>query len=242
MLIIGHRGAKGLKPENTLESLRAGQDADVDIIEFDVRLTKDKVPILLHDIHLMRTHRLPYLVNRMTYEELERRTAKSLSPVATLDAVLKEFGGQITLNLELKDRGCAAGIMPLMKAYIKKQSDWETFLFSSTHVSELRHVRKQSKKAQLALLHWYNPLRFLVFHGQLNLTAVGFHRLHVNSFIIGAAKKLDLFTYAYTINRPDAARRLMDLGIDGIVTDTPQKMRAYIEKQLKAEQNDKQAS
>lgn len=227
MFIIGHRGAAGIKPENTLEALRAGQQAGVDMIEFDVRLTKDEVPVLIHDSHLWRVHHLPYAVNQMTYKELMRRTAHSVNPIIALDTVLEEFSGQILLNLELKDRGSAKKIMPLVERYITKPEDWEIFLFSSFKVGELKAVRKYSEHAQLALLHHFNALRFLFFNRQINLTAVGFHRLHVNSFVISAARKLDLFTYCYTVNRPKAAYRLGQLGIDGIVTDVPDKMVDY---------------
>ncbi len=229
MLIIGHRGAAGLKPENTVASLRAGQQADVDILEFDVRLTKDRVPVLLHDPHLWRTHRLPYLVKGITFQELNRRTAGSVNPVTTLEKTLAEFGGQVLLNLELKDRGSAAKILPLLSKFIKKPSDWDLFLFSSFRVGELRRMRKASRRAHLALLHWYNPLRFLFVNRQLELSAVGFHRLHVNTFVVSAAKRLGLFCYVYTVNRPQAAERLQALGVDGVVTDYPSQIRKHIE-------------
>lgn len=225
MFIIGHRGAAGQKPENTIAALRAGQAADVDMLEFDVRLTKDHVPVLLHDPIMWRTHRLPYLISRMNYDELKKRTKSSINPITTLDNALQRFSGQVLLNLELKDRGSAAKILPIVERYITDDDDWQQFLFSSFYISELRRVRKHSKLAQLSLLHWYNDLTFLFAHRSLNLTAVGFHRLHATTFAIAAAKKLELFTYAYTVNRPEAAQRLVDRGIDGIITDYPALLR-----------------
>jgi glycerophosphoryl diester phosphodiesterase len=230
MFIIGHRGARGLKPENTAASLRAGLEADVDMLEFDVRLTKDKVPVLLHDVHLLRTHKIPQLIGRMRYNDLKKRTAKVINPVTTLDNVLKEFKGRVLLNLELKDRGSAAKILPIIKNYIKSPDDWEIFLFSSFRTRELKKIRKSAPKAQLAQLVWLEPIGFAFTHRQINLTAVGFHRLHVNTFTVTLAKKLGLFTYAYTVNRPHAAERLARLGIDGIVTDYPDLIRKHFDK------------
>ena len=66
MLIIGHRGAAGLARENSLEALRAGLEAGADILEFDVRLTKDKIPVVVHDFHTLRTHRDPSIISRLT--------------------------------------------------------------------------------------------------------------------------------------------------------------------------------
>lgn len=229
-MIIGHKGAAGIKPGNTLDSIKAGLEADVDMIEFDVRLTKDKVPVLLHDKVLWRSHRLRDLVNRITFDELSSKTKAAVNPVTTLDQVLKDYGGQVLLCLDIKDKGGAARILPMLSEFIKKDEDWEQFLLTSRLVSELRVIRKYSKKAQLGLIHWHNPLTFLFVNKQLNLTAVGFHRLHINTFTIAAAKKLGLFTYCYTVNRPEAAERLARDGIDGIVTDVPHIMAEYFRK------------
>lgn len=230
MLIIGHRGAAGVKPENTLESLRASRDADVDMIEFDIRLTKDKIPVLLHDRALLRSHKIPQMLKNMTFKELNEKTKKNPNPVPAFENTLQEFGGQVLLCLDLKDKGTAARIIPMIEKFITKDEDWDQFLFSSTLVSELRWIRKYSNKAQLSLIHWYNPLLFLFVNKQLNLTAVAFHRLHVNSFTISAAKKLGLFTYCFTVNRPQAAERLARQGIDGIVTDVPHLMAEHFKK------------
>lgn len=231
MLIMGHRGARSLHPENTLASLRAGFDLGVDIIEFDVRLTKDKVPILLHDRSLLRTHKKLDFIHRSTFKSIEKRMSGRNNPIARLEDVLDEFGGRTLLNLELKDRGTAAEIMPIIQNYIKRKRDWETFLFSSFKASELRVIRKFSEHAQLGLLERLNPLRFLSIDNELRLDAVGFHRLHVNSFTVSLAKERDLFVYVHTVNRPIAAERLRSIGVDGIVTDVPDIMIDYFSPQ-----------
>lgn len=231
MLIIGHRGARGGgAPENGLAGLRAGQAADADILEFDVRLTRDKIPVLIHDNFLLRTHHSLSRIHNTTYSELDDRTRDSLNPIVTLDEVLAEFGGEILLNLEFKDRGSAKRIIPIVEKYIHKKSDWELFIFSSWFVSELRAIRKLSPYPQLAIVQKFNPLNFLFINKEIDLSAIGFHRLHVNPFTLAAAKKLGLFTYAYTVNRPQAAARLSAMGLDAIVTDQPSKMRAYFDK------------
>jgi glycerophosphoryl diester phosphodiesterase len=234
MLIIGHRGAKGIQLENTRASLRAGIDADSDIIEFDVRLTKDKVPVLCHDPNLWRTHRIPYFVNRITYAEIKKRTAKSKYPILRLEDALKEFSGQIMLNLHIK-RGAAKVALPILQKYIKRPKDWDLFLLSSFYVRDLAYIRKNAPQAHLALLHLSNPLTFLRADRKLHLAAVGFHRLHINNFIVTVAKRMGLLVFAFTVNRPEAAERLADLGVDGVVTDHPHQLREYFAKLEAAE-------
>lgn len=229
MLVIGHRGAAGLAAENSLAALRAGMLAGADMLEFDVRLTKDKIPVLTHDFHTLRTHHDTSIISRHTLEELQTRTEPQ--PIVPLRDVLDEFFGRIILNIELKGRGTAAAVVALIKEkYIKKPSDWDCLLFSSFRGSELTTIRKASDKANLSLLHSENPFIFIAYHRNLHLTAVGFHRLYVNRFALEIAKRAGLFTYAYTVNRPRSAVILAEKGVDGIVTDHPESILSNLEK------------
>lgn len=223
MLIIGHRGAAGLAHENTLEALRAGRDAGADILEFDVRLTRDGIPILGHDFHALRTHKSLSIISRHTLKELRERFKEN--PVTTLEEVFDEFFGTILLNVEVKGRGSGQAAAELLKKqYIKKDSDWDNVLFASFHGSELKAIRKVSTQANLSLLHLDNPFLFIAYQRSLRLAAVGFHRLYVNSFALDIAKRTGLFTYAYTVDRPQAAVILAQEGIEGVVTNHPDRI------------------
>lgn len=230
MLIIGHRGARGEKPENTIAALRAGMEGGADMLEFDIRLTRDKIPVLAHDSIMIRTHRKVNLIGQLTLDELQKRTAGSEYPVVTLEAALKETFGHILLNIEVKGYRAVGPVLDTLKPYLKKKADWELVLFSSFNPLLLRKIRRKAPRASLALLHHINPLDFMTWQIPLRLSAVGFHRLHVSSFALAVAKKLGLFTYAYTVNRPDAAKLLAERGLDGIVTDYPTKFVAEREK------------
>src|SRR5688572_16111792 len=145
MLVIGHRGAAGLAHENTLEAMRAGLEAGADILECDIRVTKDGVPVLAHDFHTVRTHHDLSVISLLTLKELQKRLK---TPIVTLEEVLDEFFGKILLNIEVKGRGSgAAAVKLLKKQYIQHPKDWDNLLFSSFHASELRIIRKQSKYA-----------------------------------------------------------------------------------------------
>lgn len=223
MLVIGHRGAAGLARENSLEALRAGFEADADMLEFDVRLTKDNVLVIHHDFHTLRSHKSASLISRSDLKELQK--LDDHKPLTTLEEVLDEFFGKVLLNIELKSRGSGkATVEFLKKHYIKKKGDWDCVLLSSFSGSELVAARKLSKRVNLALLHHENPFLFLAYHWRIQLSAVGFHRLYINQLALEIAKKAKLFTYAYTVNRPQTALRLAKEGIDGVVTDYPDRI------------------
>lgn len=226
MLIIGHRGSRGTKPENTIASLRAAMEADADMIEFDVRLTRDRIPILSHDLHLNGTKRRDFeWVRRYTLDELQKRTSGSEQPIITLDSALRECFGKIYLNVEIKEVSAVTPTLEVLKKYARRKRDWDSLLISSFKPLALRSVRRQIPHAALGMLTYRNPLGFVGWHRLLNFSAVGFHRLHVNSIALEIAKKFEVFTYAYTVNRTTAARKLADRGIDGVVTDFPERMR-----------------
>ena len=230
MLVIGHRGAAGLAPENTIEALRAGVKAGADMLEFDIRLTKDNIPVLVHDFHTLRTHRQTSIISRSTLRELQEKTADK-DTILTLKQVLDEFFGTIVLNIELKGRGVGKIASQLIAdSYIKCPEDWDNILFSSFKGSELYAVRRVSGDANLAVLQNQNPFIFIAYVRPLRIAAVGFHRLYLNPFALEIAKRAELFTYAYTVNRPHAAYLLAKQGVDGVVTDHPDRILLEINK------------
>lgn len=230
MLVIGHRGARGEKPENTIAGLRAGIESGAEMLELDIRVTRDYVPVLSHDFHMLSHHKKLDFIARHKLTELTKRTAGSAYPIVTLDTALKECFGKVLLNIELKEYRAIKPMLEVLKPYMKQKSDWELVVFSSFNPLLLRKIRHQAPQASLALLHYLNPLTFMAWHIPLRLSAVGFHRLHISAFSLAVAKKLGLFTYAYTVNRPDAAQYLVERGVDGIVTDYPTKFVAERER------------
>lgn len=226
MLIIGHRGSQGTAHENTVASLRDAMAADADMIEFDIRLTRDRIPVLAHNLHLYGTlKRELVLLRRYSLAELQRRTAGSEHPITTLDVALKECLGNIYLNIEIKEVSAVSPTLEVIARHMTQKSDWDNILFSSFKPLALRAIRKQVPHASIGMLHHRNPLAFIGWHRILNLSAVGFHRLYINTIAIEVAKRLGIFTYAYTVNRKTAALKLADQGVDGIVTDYPKQMR-----------------
>lgn len=211
MLVIGHRGAAGIAPENTLEALRAGCDAGADMLEFDIRLTSDNIPVLSHDARLYSVR-----VSHTSLDDLRKH-----GTVTTLQEVLDTFWGSILLNIELKPLGDVGIVYDLVKRYVKSDDDWDNIIVSSFHVRQLLALRRLSPQIRLALLHSISPFSFVTHGRHLQLSAVGWHRLHVNALAIEIAKRAGLFTYVYTVNRPQAAARLEQRGIDGVVTDYP---------------------
>lgn len=220
MLIIGHRGAAGLAPENTLAALQAGFDNQADMLEFDIRVTRDEVPVLAHDPWIKGKR-----ISQSTLSEL-----RDLTTVTTLDQALTAFFGKIILNIELKQSTNADIVLNLVSTYIKHDTEWDDVIFSSFKPKALYKLQSLNNKTNLALLHHINPFLFMRHHKQLHLSAVGFHRLHANSLALAVAQKLGLFTYVYTVDRTDTAKRFARRQVDGIVTNRPDHIAESLQK------------
>lgn len=221
MLIIGHRGAAGEKLENTLPALQAAIDAGADMVEFDVRMTKDHKAILSHDPHLRLADQSIVLIQSYTLKELQKRTAGSDQQIVTLKNAIKLCHDKIFMMIEAKDKGSGVATLELVTQTYKTAFD--TTMITSFSARELARVRNFNKKIKLGMLMRLNPLAFLAWERKLHLSAVGLHRLHLNPLSVQAARQLKMFVYVYTVNRKAALSQLESKDVDGVVTDYPSK-------------------
>jgi glycerophosphoryl diester phosphodiesterase len=106
-LVVAHRGASALYPENTLEAFEGAIDAGADMVELDVRLTSDRVPIVLHDADVSLTTNGAGFVHELTLAEVKALdVSKGGSPpvrIPTLREVLETLSGRIGVDIELKN-------------------------------------------------------------------------------------------------------------------------------------------
>ncbi len=104
MLIIGHRGAKAVEPENTLRAIRAGMKC-ADYIEIDARLSRDGIPVVMHDPRVDRTTDGRGAVNAFTLAELRTLDAGKAESIPTLEEACREVRGTCGLFCEIKEPG-----------------------------------------------------------------------------------------------------------------------------------------
>lgn len=114
MLIVGHRGARALEPENTLRAIRAGM-ACADYVEVDVRLSRDGVPVVIHDASVDRTTDGAGAVRDLTLRELKALDAGCGAEVPTLGEALDCVRGKCGLVVEIKDADGVEEICRLLR-------------------------------------------------------------------------------------------------------------------------------
>lgn len=228
MLVIG-RFFSQREANEPSRSIKSATYDGVDILNCDVYLTQDNIAVLVDDALLDTLRTMDASTQSYTLRQI-KNIPNTNHPI-TLDAVLHAYFGNIMLALELKSRGSAKVVVELLSTYAKRsQSKWDNVLVSAHKPTELIAARRASSQVNLGFLQELNSFAFITYQPFLDLTAVGFHRLHINSLALQIAKKAGLFTYAYTVNRPDAARHLGELGIDGVVSERPSVIAAQLKR------------
>src|SRR5688572_2551541 len=116
MIIIGHRGAAGIEPENTIPSIDAAVAEGVDMIEFDLRVTKDKHLVVFHDPNLLRISGINRNVSDMTLKEIQLTSTRSGHPIPTFHEAM-EAAGDIPVLLDCKGKGWADALIKALEHY-----------------------------------------------------------------------------------------------------------------------------
>lgn len=214
--IIGHRGAAGLALENSSESLQMALQYNVDVIEFDVHLTKDNQIVVLHDDHTGRIADETILVREKTLAELQALELKNGQPLPTLDDILTILAGKAVV-IDIKDTGMAQGLLDTVARHPSVEAS-----FASFHFEELAALRQLAPHAKLCVLKHSRPLKIVTDAEKLQAD-IGINKWVLNplTYWLARRKKIDL--YVYTVNSRLAGRfvRTFYPAVD-ICTDYPQ--------------------
>jgi len=232
-LIIAHRGASGYQPENTLRAFELAIEQRADMIELDLHATSDGEVVVIHDDDLSVTTDLKGSVSSLTRAHLFRADAGHGERIPTLRETLDLARGRIQLYLEIKDARAASGTVQLVREF--KVED--EVLLASFDLELMRQVQAENKDLRIGLIlgtESFDPLVRLREHFPW-LALKGFKyqvlSLHLNlcrAKTIAKAQESGKMVFAWTANDENTISRLIDLGVDGIVTNYPDRMAALV--------------
>lgn len=227
-LICAHRGASAVAPENTLAAFRMADELGADSFELDVTLTSDGVPVLMHDNSVDRTTNGKGAVGSLTYAEIRKLDAGSWKgerfkgePVPTLDDALRTRG-RLYVNIELKYAGDKTQ-EHAEKAVrvIEKYKAEKAVIISSFSADLLAAVKRVNPAIRTGFLYFGKTPEKM----PENIDAVHPHSATVDADYMKWAREKGYAVNVWTVNDPKEMTRLMDLGVDSIITDVPDVMR-----------------
>lgn len=218
VVVIGHRGAAGLAPENTLPSFRRAYACGVNAVELDVYAVDGEL-VVIHDDTVDRTTDGTGTVASLRLADLRRLDAGNGSPIPLLAEVVQELPAHVGLNVELKGPDTAAPVAAFLQAHPGLD-----VLVSSFEHDQLRAFRRLTPDVRLAPL--YQRWGIGVWRTALELGAwsVNLSRRAVTAARLAEARRRGLKSFVYTVNDLAEAQRLVEMGATGIFTDFPDRI------------------
>ena len=220
VLRIGHRGAAGHAPENTLAAVRQGIELGVDFVEIDVRRTADGVPVALHDATVNRTTNGRGRVDALSLGEVRGLDAGNGERIPTVEEVLQMAGGRTGLMLELKVDGLAH---LTVQAVQKVQLDTPVIYASFLH-KELTHVRAVETEAALMVLFDRLPRAPVPYAMQYQPVYVGLRHDRATRPLVEAFHRENVKVWVYTANSLADIARAISIGVDGVISNFPERI------------------
>ena len=213
-LVIGHRGASGYEPENTLRSFEKALELGCSWIELDVHVVGDQL-VVIHDDDLSRTTDGFGLVSTSSFNYLRSLNAGKGEQVPILQEVLDLVGQRCRVNIELKGRGTAKLLSTLLR---KRSSKRDQFLVSSFDHTELVQMDPRFRRGAI----WNQRVNSLVEKTiALYADTLVVEQSLISASLVEEAQGANLQILGYTINEPADIREMLRLGLNGIFTDFP---------------------
>jgi glycerophosphoryl diester phosphodiesterase len=225
--IWAHRGASARAPENTMAAFRAAEEDGAHGIELDLHLSRDGVPVVIHDEDVRRTTDGRGAVSRLTLGQLRHLDAgRWFAPafvgerIPTLQEVLEWAGGRLRLNLEIKSAEAAEAVRFALAPYPQCR-----VLISSFNHTVLEQLHAANSALPLAFLvespFWRRPLARAAA-----CQAESFHPRHdlLSQTLVGNCRRHGLRVIPWTVDRLVDLRRMRRLGVNGVFSNDPRQI------------------
>lgn len=223
-LAIGHRGARGHAPENTLLAIDTGIRLGADMVEFDVRRHGDAL-LVIHDSRLDRTTNGTGRLDRNTLDYIRSVDAGKGQQVPLLHEVLDLVEARVPVNIEMKSaEGTATLVAGIVRDYIGEGWAPSHFLVSSFHLPELYEFKQLMPDVPIGALLAGVPLDWAAIASELSAQVLNISAEFADPRLVQDAHARGLRVYAYTVNFPDDMRDLRELGLDGVFSDYPERV------------------
>ena len=236
-IVVGHRGS-GYGVENTIDTIVGAKKLGAEYAEMDILLSKDNVPMVTHDNKLKRLSGKNLKISEMTAEEIQQveiKSGKETNHIPTLEDLAKASKGEIKLLLEFKTHGEEkVSLVDRVMEVLEKEGIKEDTIFHTAERSILKEFREKYPNSKIGY----------VFIGKIgrinnyNIKMMDSDFLTVEDSLIDKrmikiAHKNKLPIYAWTINKDYKAETLLQMGVDGIITDYPDIMKVIRDDHIK---------
>jgi glycerophosphoryl diester phosphodiesterase len=212
-LWFAHRGASHLEPENTLAAFETAVAHAADGIEFDIRLTRDGVPVALHDRTVDRTTDGTGALSKLRRKEIP-------STIPALAQILESTPDDLLLYIEIKDEEAGFRLWRSAVAAVKRCGDLKRAAFCSFNVPRALRFKKEHPELVVGAILGRSHPRIdprVPLYPELDLLC--FHHSLVNEALISRIRLQTQVSFVWTVDDRKNAGRLIEIGIDAVVTN-----------------------
>jgi glycerophosphoryl diester phosphodiesterase len=235
-LVIAHRGASAYEPENTLRAFDLAIRQGAQMIELDLHVTCDNHVVVIHDPTLNHTTNLTGRVDHLTLAEVRGADAGKGERVPTLDETLDLTLGKVRLYLEIKDPRAA---LPALRIIRERRCQSQVML-ASFDIELMRGLGEEVRDTELGLIlgnatlhpmvRWREAFPWLALR-RVNHQVLCMRVELCYGYLAARARANGKKLYVWTADAEKQFARMLSIGVDGIVTNTPDRLVSYLKKQ-----------
>lgn len=215
LIKVGHRGAAGYEPENTLRSFQKAIDLGVDMVELDVHVCKTGELVVIHEYFIDGTKNGRNFVAELDLAELK---------TPTLAEVLDLINRKAKVNIELKGRNTAEPVVNLIKKYVENGWSFDDFLVSSFLYDELKEARKLDKNLKIGILTKSISDDYFNFAKEVGAHSLNIRIDCINKEIAEKAHEKGFKVFVWTADTVEDTEKAKSLGADYICSNYPDKI------------------
>ncbi|ACO03117.1 MAG TPA: glycerophosphodiester phosphodiesterase [Persephonella sp.] len=214
--VVGHRGAKGRRPENTVSAIKFAIDCGADIVEVDVRSTRDGELILLHDPDFKRVSGKEISPSQLDFRSIRESITVYGEPVATLDEALETVKDKICIFVEIKEIDTVEKVMDRIRTF-KCENQTAVISFYEEALSRVKEINPQITTG----LIYAKPPGKIIEAKKLKADIVLPGYWLATEKAVSFAHRMGLKVVSWVINDEEHLRLAVSRKIDAVATDYP---------------------
>ena len=223
-LVIAHRGDSTRGLENSLEAFRFALSVPADMIEFDIRKSRDNYLYVIHDKETGRTADNNINIERSLSDDIARVRLKNGEPIPNLNDVLALVAGKVGLNIEIKSEGAGA----LTAAHIVGTGYRGRLMLSSFKEREIIEAKRVMPNIPVAgIFDAFAPSEVSAYR-EKGYPVISLSRKTVSQELISSCHSKKIEVYVWTVDKEEEAEQLISWGADGLYSNDPGMLRRIV--------------
>ncbi len=218
-IVIAHRGASYYELENTPSAFLKAINLKTDAIEFDIRLTKDKIPVVVHDRNIYKMTGVSKIIKNMTFYELKRILTLNNEKILSLSEALDLIGDKAICKIDIKEKEAMHAVL----SELESRQLYKNVIITSQYVEVIKYIAMHysSLILELGMNKEDDPKHIIKKASNIGAHIVGLYYKYTKPLILEELHSRNLKAHVWPVNTLKDFLFFYNLGIAGITTSRP---------------------